>query len=104
ADVDVGLGALPGGGPVPAGGAAAQHAVGDQLVEHGQGGRPAEHVLDVVLGDRQLGRGAGQLGAEHVGVGGVEHAALDRRTQQRLRVVHQVGVHRVVAGDEHDER
>jgi hypothetical protein len=33
----------------------------------------------------------------------IEHAPLHRSAEQRLRVVHQVGVHRVVAGDEHDQ-
>ena len=67
------------------------------------GRRPAEHVGHVPLGQRQLGGRAHQLRREHVGVVRVEHAPLDRRAEQRLRVVHQVGVHRVVAGDEHDQ-
>ena len=45
-----------------------------------------------------------RCGAEHVRVGRVEHRRLDRRAEQRLRVVHQVGVQRVVAGHQHRER
>ena len=67
-------------------------------------GGATEHVAHVVLGQRQLGRGADELRAQHVGVGRVEHAPLHRRAEQRVRVVHEVGVQGVVAGHEHHER
>ena len=43
---------------------------------------------------------AAQVRREHVRVVRVEHGRLDRPAEQRLRVVHQVGVQRVVAGHE----
>ncbi len=100
ADVDVGPAAA---GPVPPGGAAAQLPVGDQPVQRLAGRLAAEH-LELVLGQRQLGGRAAQLGAEHVGVGRVGDGGLDGAAEHRLRVVGQVVVQRVVAGDEHHER
>ena len=89
-------------GVVPAGRPPAQLArrveVGDRLR-----GRGAEEV-QVGLGQRQLGRRRGQVRAEHVRVGRVEHGGLDRVVEQGVRVVHQVAVERVVAGDEHRRR
>ena len=41
--------------------------------------------------------------AQHVGVVGVEDRRLDRRAEQRLGVGDEVGVERVVAGDQHAE-
>ena len=46
------------------------------------------------------GRGGAQLGPEHVRVLRVEHGRLDRTSEDRRRVVHQVGVQRVVTGDQ----
>ncbi len=58
---------------------------------------------EVVLTQRQLlGRGA-QVRSEHVGVGGVEDGLLDRLVEQGLRVGDQIGVERVVTGDQHSE-
>jgi hypothetical protein len=48
--------------------------------------------------------GAREVRGEDVGVGRVEHAALHRGAEQRVRVVHQVGVERVVPGHEHHQR
>ena len=59
---------------------------------------------EVVLDERQLlGRGA-QVRAEHEAVVGVEDGRLHGLADQRLGVVHQVGVERVVAGHQHAER
>jgi hypothetical protein len=44
------------------------------------------------------------VGGEHVGIGGVEDGGLHRPLEERLGVVHQIGVQRVVAGDEHGQR
>ena len=66
------------------------------------GRRPEQR--QVGLGQRDLGRGGAEVRAEDVGVAGVEDGRLDRRADQRLRVGDQVGVERVVAGDEHRER
>src|SRR6185312_17442783 len=66
-------------------------------------GRGAEEV-EVRLGQRQFGRRRGQVRAEYVRVGRVEYGGLDRVVQQGVRVVHQVAVQRVVAGDEHRGR
>ena len=41
---------------------------------------------------------------EHVRVVGVEHRRLDRGAEQRLGVVHQIGVDRLVAGDQDADR
>ncbi len=65
---------------------------------------PRTEQRQVVLGQRQLRGGRAQVRAEDVGVVGVEHVGLDRRPEQRLGVVHQVGVQRVVAGDQHAQR
>ena len=103
-DVHGAGGALPGRGPVPAGRPAPQRTVGHELVEHGSGRGTAEHVANVALGHRQLGSGADELRAQYVGVGRVEHAPLHRGAEQRVRVVHEVGVHRIVPRHEHNER
>ena len=58
----------------------------------------------VGLGQRVLLRRRAQVRAEDVGVGRVEDGRLDRPADQRLRVVDEVGVERVVAGDQHAER
>ena len=83
--------------------ALAQRSGGDQRVEHGPHGVAAEQ-RQVGRGQRRLGRGAAQLRAEHVRVGRVQHGRLDRPAEQRLGVVDQVGVQRVVAGHQHAER
>ena len=57
----------------------------------------------VVLGQRQLLGGGAQVRREHVLVGGVDDGGLDGPAEQRLRVGDEVGVERVVAGDEHAE-
>ena len=104
ADVHRARRALPGRGPEPPGGPAAQHPVGDQLVEHRPRRRPRRtprRRRPSVSGSSAAAQAS--CGRQHVGVAGVEHAALHRRAEQRLRVVHEVGVHRVVAGDEHHQ-
>lgn len=45
-----------------------------------------------------------QLRTQNVGVARVDHHPLDRLAQQRGRVVHQVGVQRIVPGDQHHQR
>ena len=44
------------------------------------------------------------MGAEHVGVLGVEDRRLDRGPEDRVGMVDEVGVERVVGGDEHGQR
>ena len=100
ADVDVGPSAT---GPVPAGRPAPQLSGGHELVELGLRHRATE-VAEVLRRQRQLGRGAAQLRAEHVGVGRVGDGGLDRPAEHRPRVVGEVVVQRVVAGDEDDQR
>ena len=85
-------------------GPAAQHAVGHQLGEHGGRAGRRRRARSVGLGQRQLGRRAASCGASTYGLAGSSTRRLDRAAEQRLGVVHQVGVQRVVAGDEHDQR
>ena len=56
---------------------------------------------EVLRGERQLGRRGAEVGREDVRVGRVEHGRLDRPAEDRGRVVHEVGVERVVARHEH---
>ena len=48
--------------------------------------------------------GTEQLRAEHIRIGRIDHDAFHRLVQQRLGMVHQVGVQRVVACYEHHQR
>ena len=54
--------------------------------------------------DGCLLRGGAQLRGEYVRVRRVEYGRLNLPPENRLRVVHQVGVERVVVGDEYSER
>ena len=74
----------------------------DQVVEQPAGGRAEQR--QVGRGERQLLGGRAQVRRQDVGVVRVEHRAFDRPAEQCLRVVHEIGVERVVAGDEHAER
>ena len=91
-------------GPVPArrrGGAAARgstRCVGDARAASGPNSARSSSVSG------SSAAAAHRCGREHVRVVGVEHGRLDRPAEQRLRVVDEVGVERVVAGDEHGER
>ena len=49
-------------------------------------------------------RGGAQLRGEHVRVRRIENGCLNLLPENCLRVVHQVGVERVVVGNEHGER
>ena len=89
-------------GPEPAARAAPQQPGAGQLVDDVAGGRAEEG--QVGLGERDLGGGGAQVRAEDVGVGRVEDGGLDRLAEQRLGVGDEVGVERVVAGDQHPER
>ena len=93
----------PPAGPVPAGRAAAELPGGDELVEL-RLGAPGPPKSARSSAQRQLRRGAAQLRAEHVGVGRVGDRRLDRPAEDRARVVGEVVVQRVVAGDEDDQR
>ena len=64
----------------------------------------AAEQRQVVLGERQLGRGAAQLRPEHVRVLRVADGRLDRPAEDRLGMVHEVGVQRVVARHEDHQR
>ena len=58
----------------------------------------------VVGGQRALVGGAGQVGEEDVGVGGVDDRGLGRSGEDLLRVGHEPLVELVVAGDQHGDR
>ncbi len=64
----------------------------------------AFHARISAVGEREFDSGAKQLRPQDVRVGRVDDHPLDRLVQQRTRVVHQIGVQRVVAGDEDDQR
>ena len=56
------------------------------------------------VGERQLVRRRSEVGPEHVGVVGVEDGRLHGSPEQRLRMVHEECVERLVAGHQHAER
>jgi len=60
--------------------------------------------VDVRLAQRPFHRGAVHVPAQNERVGGVEHGVFHWRAQQRIRVVDQVGVHRLVAGHQYRHR
>ena len=57
----------------------------------------------IVLVDRRLERGGGDVAVEHARVRVVEDRRLDAALEQRLRLAHEVLVERVLGGDEHRE-
>ena len=86
-------------GPEPAARSPAQQAGSGELVDDRPRGRPEGG--QVGLDQRRLVGGGAQVGSEHVGVAGVEDRGLQRLAEQRLRVVDQIGVERVIAGHQH---
>ncbi len=99
---DVGeVGGRPPVGPEPAARPASQQAGLDQPVDHLSTRRTEEG--EVGLGEGNLLGGRAEVGPEHVRVVRVEHGGLHRPADQRLGVVDQVGVERVVAGDQHPQ-
>ena len=84
-------------------GAAAQRARGDQCVEQ-RSRWPAPNSARSASVSGSSAAAAAQVRAQHVRVRGVEHGRLDGLAEERLGVVHEVGVQRVVAGDQHRER
>ena len=88
--------------PVPGPGPAAQQLRGLQLRQQGGGGGAEE--VQVLLGQREFGGGGAQVRGEDVRVVGVEDGGLDGLVEQRLGVVDEEGVQRVVAGDQDRQR
>ena len=84
----------------PAALAAAQQARLGQLVNHILGAPGGNRGII----QRLFYRGAIDMAEEDIRIGRVEYAGLHGPTQQCLRVVDQIGIHRLVAGDEHYER
>ena len=83
--------------PEPARGPTPQCAPTLQLAQQGVVGQAEQGQVRGPQG--RLGGGGAQVGCEHVGVGRVEDRGLGGG-EDRLGVVHQVGVQRVVGGDE----
>ena len=81
---------------------AAQHPAPDEGVGHRCGLRPEQ--CQVSVGQRQFRRRRAQVRGQHVRVAGIKHGRFHRAAQQRLGMMHQVGVQRVVAGDQHGDR
>ena len=86
--------------PEPARGPTPQRAPTLQLAQQGVVGQAEQGQVRGPQG--RLGGGGAQVGCEHVGVGRVEDRGLGDG-EDRLGVVHQVGVQRVVGGDEDGE-
>ncbi|SLH62247.1 Uncharacterised protein [Mycobacteroides abscessus subsp. abscessus] len=61
-------------------------------------------LLGFGIGQREFGGRAQQLGAQHVGVGGVGDGGLDGLVQQRVGVMDEVRVEGVVGGHEQHQR
>ncbi len=85
-------------GPVPARRPPPQQLRGLQLRQ--QLGHRGPEECDVGLGERQLGSRGTQVWGQDVGVVRVQHGRLHGLLEQRLGVVHQIGVQRVVPGDQ----
>ena len=77
-----------------------QQALADQVAGH-RFDVPRQH-LGILQG--HFGGRAEQLRSHHVGVGRVDHHPLDRFPEQCLGMVHQIGVERIVTGDQHHQR
>ena len=60
--------------------------------------------VQLLNADGGLLGGRTELRGEHIGVGWVENGGFNVLPKNRLRVVHQVGIERVVVGDENGER
>ena len=72
-------------------------------IEHRlEGARPEQ--LHLFGTDRELGRSEAELRGQDVRVARIEDRCLDRTTEDRFRMVHEIGVERIVTGDEHDQR
>ncbi len=89
------------GGPVatrpePSGGAPPQQVALGQLLEDRRGRGPEE--VEVGLAQGELRRGGAEVGCQHIRVVRVEHGRFDRAPENRLGMVHQERVERVVAG------
>ena len=85
-------------GPEPARGPAPEEPLLAQGPEQVLRRRPEE--TEIRLRQRQFGRRGAQVRAEHVRIGGVEHGGLDGEVEHCLRMVHEIGVEGIVAGDE----
>ena len=60
--------------------------------------------VQLLNADGSLLGGRAELRGEYIRVGWVENGGFDVLPKNRLRVMHQVGIERVVVGDEHGER
>ena len=90
--------------PEVAGRPAAQHPPGDQIVEHRLDRRgPPNSSRSSAVRCRSAAAQA-RCGPEDVRVGRIGDGRLHRAAEHRLGMVHQVGVQRVVPGDEHHQR
>ncbi|GAA3052413.1 hypothetical protein GCM10020000_37400 [Streptomyces olivoverticillatus] len=88
-------------GPVPGGGPAAEQLARLELGDHAVGLGAEER--EVGFGERQLLGCGAQMGGEDVGVVRVEDGGFHGPLEEGLGVVDQVGVQRVVPGDEDGE-
>ncbi len=82
----------------PAGRPGAQHFAGDEFVDDRAGGSPEK--FEILGGQAVFGGRAGQVRPQDVRVSRVGHSCLDRPAEDRLRMMDQVGVQRVVPSDE----
>ena len=90
-----------GRGPEPPGGSGSEQSPADEIVEHNPDRFGRAEQRQVGFGQGQLRGSAAQLRAENVGVARVQHGGLYRPAEDRLGVVHEIGVERIVAGHEH---
>ena len=84
--------------PVPAVAPASQPAVPYQIDEDRRG---AGEQREVGVGEWKFGGGALQVRTEDVRVRRIDHGLLDGSAEHGLRVVNEIRVERIVAGDEH---
>ena len=80
--------------------ALAQETAVDQLVHH----FGSTEGLNVRAGQRALNGRAVHMPTKQIRIGGIKHTVFHRLAQKRLRVMHQVGIHRVIARHQHRHR
>ena len=90
-----------GPGPEPAAWTGSKEAAHHQGIDNLASAR-AEH-RQVVFGERDLRGGGSEVRSEDIRVARVAHRGFHPGAEDRLRVVHEVGVERIVARDQHGE-
>ena len=81
-------------GPEPAGGTFAQVAPGHELVQELL--RSSAEQFQLGDPERQFGGRGAEMRTQHVGIGGIEDGGFHRNVEDRLGMIHEVGVQRII--------